>query len=113
MSLFNTAHAATTTTAGTSAHAPSMAPMLVILAVIILFYFWMWRQQSRKSKTHRDLLGNLSKGDEVVTNGGIAGKVSQVDDQFITLRVAKETDIMVQKPAIATVLPKGSIKHLG
>lgn len=93
-------------------HAPSMAPMFMILAVIVLFYFWMWRQQSRKTKGHLQFIDSLNKGDEVVTNGGIAGKVSRIEGDYIALRVAKETEIMVQKPAISSLLPKGTIKLL-
>jgi preprotein translocase subunit YajC len=111
MSLINTAYAATTT--GGAAHSsPSAAPMLIILAVIIVFYFWLWRNQSKKTKKHQDILGGLTKGDEVLTNGGIAGRVARIDDAFIGLQISKNTEITIQKPAIASVLPKGTIKHL-
>jgi len=113
MSLINTAYAATTTTGtGAQAGAPSFMPLFVIIIVMVLFYVWMWRGQGKKNKVHQNLLSNLSNGDEVMTTGGIAGKVSQVEDHYVQLMIAKEVQITIQKGAISTVLPKGTIKTL-
>mgnify|MGYP006438862345 CR=1 FL=1 len=95
-----------------AAGSTSMMPLFIILLVMVLFYVWMWRNQSKKTKSHRDLLGSLGKGDEVMTAGGIAGKVSSVNDNYLQLTIAKETEITVQKSAISTVLPKGTLKTL-
>lgn len=113
MSFIQNAFAATTTASTTTStqHAPSMVPMVVVLVVIVLFYVWLWRQQSKKTQTHQKLVNGLKKGDEVVTNGGMLGKVNRVEDQFVGLYVSKELEIMVQKSAISQVLPKGTVKH--
>ena len=113
MSFINTAYAAGATTGATGApHTPSMAPMFIVLSVIVVFYVFLWRKQGQKAKTHQSLLSGLTKGDEVVTTGGITGKVSRVDEQFIGLKVDTNTEISIQKPAISTILPKGTIKHI-
>ena len=115
MSFIDTVSAATTTTATTmtpAQHTPSMTPMLVILAVIILFYFWLWRSQGKKTKARQAIIEGINKGDEIITSGGIAGIVKSVEDGYITLQVAKETNILLQKPAVASILPKGTIKNL-
>lgn len=112
MSFINTAYAdPVTTTAANSPNSPSMiTPFVVMLAVIVLMYFFMWRQQSRKTKAMQQMMSSLAKGDEVITSGGIAGKVNKVEDNFVTLTVAQDVDIMVQKNAIASVLPKGTLR---
>lgn len=101
-----------TSTLAPAQHAPSMAPMFVILAVIVLFYFWLYRQQAKKTKTQKQFIDALNKGDEVVTTGGITGKVSRIDTDYVGLRIAKETEVTLQKAAIAALLPKGTVKHL-
>ncbi len=81
--------------------------MIVLLAVM---YFFMLRPQIKRQKEHRAMLEKLGKGDEVITNGGIAGTVAQLGDTFITVEVANGVQLRVQKGAIATVLPKGTLK---
>ncbi|OGT31154.1 MAG: preprotein translocase subunit YajC [Gammaproteobacteria bacterium RIFCSPHIGHO2_12_FULL_35_23] len=115
MSFISTAYAAdavTTVAPAAQPHSPSMTPMIVILAVIILFYFWLWRSQSKKTKSRQTVIDGLTKGDEIITTGGVAGLVKGVEEGYITLQVATETDILVQKSAVAAILPKGTIKHL-
>ncbi len=113
MSFINTAYAAgesATAAAGTTAHhAPSMLPMLLILAVFILFYVWMWRSQSKKRQNQQKVLDAIAKGDEVITTSGISGRVTEVHESNVTLQVGKTTELLIQKPAIATVLPKGTL----
>ncbi|GLQ95926.1 preprotein translocase subunit YajC [Dyella mobilis] len=85
--------------------------MLVMLIVAFgLMYFMMIRPQMKQQKEHRQLVSNLSKGDEVVSNGGIAGRVDDVGDTFITLEIAPNVKIKVQKNAVQQVLPKGTLK---
>jgi preprotein translocase subunit YajC len=85
--------------------------MLVMLIVAFgLMYFMMIRPQMKQQKEHRQLVSNLSKGDEVVSNGGIAGRVDEVGDTFITLEIAPNVKIKVQKNAVQQVLPKGTLK---
>ena len=78
----------------------------------LIFYFLIWRPQSKRAKELRDLLGSLNKGDEVMTNGGILGKLSKVDDNYIVLAIHDNVEIKMQKSAITAVLPKGTLKSI-
>ena len=78
--------------------------------MILIFYFILIRPQSKRAKAHRELVGGLSKGDEVITNGGILGKITEVSEQYATVEIADNVQIKIQKAAVATVLPKGSLK---
>ena len=86
--------------------------ILIIVAFALVFYFIVWRPQSKRQKEHRDLVGGLAKGDEIVTNGGIIGKITRVDDQFIVVEIADNVEVKLQKGAVATALPKGTIKQI-
>ena len=87
----------------------SFLPLIVLFAV---FYFLLIRPQLKQAKQHKQLVSSLAKGDEVVTNGGLLGKIKEVGDNFIVVEIAKETDVKVQKQAISAVMPKGTIKTL-
>jgi preprotein translocase subunit YajC len=104
---------ATTTAATTAAHHGSFltSPMLIILAVFLLFYVWMFRQQGKKNKKTKDLLAKLNKGDEVVTAGGIMGKIKNIAEEMVTLQVGKESHLTVSRSSISSLLPKGTVKH--
>lgn len=84
-----------------------LAPMLVIFAI---FYFLLIRPQMKRAKELKQLVESLAKGDEVVTNGGLAGRVVNVGDDFLGLEVADGVVVKVQKQAVTLVLPKGSLK---
>jgi preprotein translocase subunit YajC len=75
-----------------------------------LMYFMMIRPQMKRQKEHRALVASLAKGDEVVTGGGIAGRVDEVGETFLTVEIAPNIKVKVQKGAVQQVLPKGSIK---
>jgi preprotein translocase subunit YajC len=77
-----------------------------------LMYFMMIRPQMKRQKEHRALVSSLSKGDEVVTNGGIAGRVDEVGETFITVEIATNVLVKVQKGAVSQMLPKGSLKSV-
>ena len=77
---------------------------------ILIFYFILIRPQQKRAKEHRNLVAALSKGDEVVTNGGILGKVTEVGDEYISVELAENVNVRLQKQAVASVLPKGSLK---
>ena len=90
-------------------------PLLTFLPLILLFgvfYFLMIRPQMKRQKELRALISSLSKGDEVVTNGGIAGRVNEVGETFLTVEIADNVMVKVQKGAISQVLPKGSLKSV-
>src|SRR5688500_4339828 len=83
---------------------------LPFLAIIGLMYFLMIRPQMKRAKEHRAMLEKLSVGDEVITNGGIAGTVRSIGESFIHVEVASGVELRVQKGAVANVLPKGTLK---
>jgi len=92
---------------------PSAIMQLVFFGgFILIFYFLMWRPQSKRAKEHKNLVSELSKGDEVITNGGIAGKISKVSEDFIRVEIAEGVEIKIQKVAIASALPKGTLKSI-
>ena len=68
--------------------------------------------QSKQAKEHRELVSSVSKGDEIVTRGGLLGRVSRVDEQYIEVEIADNTEIKLQKAAVAAMLPKGTIKQI-
>ena len=87
--------------------------MSMIIMMVVLFglmYFMMIRPQMKRQKEHRALIAGLAKGDEVVTNGGIAGRVEEVGETFITVEIAANVKVKLQKSAVQQVLPKGSLK---
>ena len=87
-----------------------MGMMLMPLILIGVMYFLMIRPQMKRAKEHRSMLEALSRGDEVITNGGIAGVVTDIGDNFVTVEIADNVRVRVQKSAIGNVLPKGSLK---
>jgi preprotein translocase subunit YajC len=85
----------------------SLLPLVLIFAV---FYFLLIRPQNKKQKEHRELVSNLAVGDEVVTAGGVLGKVTEVNEQFLHVQVADGVVLKVQRHTIGAVMPKGTIK---
>jgi len=77
---------------------------------ILIFYFILIRPQQKRAKEHRNLVARLAKGDEIVTTGGLLGKVVEVGDDFLTVELADNVTVRMQKQAVASVLPKGSLK---
>ncbi len=84
--------------------------LLPLILMFVLLYFLLIRPQSKRAKEHRAMLGGLQKGDEVVTAGGALGKITRVGDNFVSVEIAPNVEIQVQKPSITTLLPKGTIK---
>ncbi len=84
--------------------------MLPLVLMFVLLYFLMIRPQSKRAKEHKAMLAGLQKGDEVVTAGGTLGKVARVGDNFVSVEIAPNVEIQVQRSSISTLLPKGTIK---
>ena len=84
--------------------------LLFPIVLIAVMYFLMIRPQMKRAKEHKGMLEKLSKGDEVITSGGIAGTVTDIGDNFITVEVADNVRVRVQKAAVGNVLPKGTLK---
>jgi preprotein translocase subunit YajC len=95
-----------------AAGAPSLINALFLpVMLIVVFYFLLIRPQQKKAKDHRAMLEALSVGTEIVTGGGVLGKVTELGEQFITVEIADGVKIKVQRQSIGTVLPKDTIKH--
>lgn len=92
--------------------APDWTSFLPLIIIFVLFWFMLIRPQMKQAKEHRKMLEALQKGDEIVTSGGLVGKVTKVGDGFVAVEIAPETVIQVQKHAIQTLLPKGTLKSL-
>jgi preprotein translocase subunit YajC len=86
--------------------------MLPLILMFVVLWFLMIRPQMKKAKEHKALLEALAKGDEVVTQGGIVGRITKVGDNYISVEIAEGTEVLVQKPSIGLVLPKGTLKSL-
>ena len=86
--------------------------MLPLILMFVVLWFLMIRPQMKRAKEHKAMLGALAKGDEIVTGGGVAGKVTDVGDSFVQVEIAPNTIVAVQKQAVATVLPKGTLKAI-
>ncbi|MES2128058.1 MAG: preprotein translocase subunit YajC [Pseudomonadota bacterium] len=92
--------------------AGNMSTFLPLILMFVVMYFLMIRPQQKRAKEQKQMMDALAKGDEVITAGGVLGKVSKVADTYVTIEVAANTDIVVQKSAITTLLPKGTLKSL-
>ena len=100
-------------TAAASADPTSgMMQLLPMILMFVVLWFLMVRPQMKKAKEHKALIDGLGKGDEIVTQGGMAGRITKVGDDFISVEIAEKVEIQIQKPAIALVLPKGTLKNL-
>ena len=98
-------------TAGGAAPAGGGFGMLLMPIILIaVMYFLMIRPQMKRQKEHRAMLDKLNKGDEVITSGGVAGVVTDVGDSFVTVEIADNVRVRVQKGAVGNVLPKGTLK---
>ncbi len=88
-------------------------PMMVMLGVFVVFmYLAVWRPQSKRAKEQRNLLNSLARGDEVMTAGGILGRISKMTDTYVVLEISEKIEMTLQKSAIVTALPKGTLKAI-
>ena len=108
--LISTAHAQA---AAPAAGAPN--PLVSFLPLIVLFgifYFMLIRPQMKRAKEQKAMIEALQKGDEVVTAGGIVGRITKISDQYVTVEVAPNTEVVMQRSAVQVPLPKGTLKTL-
>jgi preprotein translocase subunit YajC len=87
-----------------------MTPLIMMVVFVVIFYFLLIRPQQKKQKEHQAMLSKISAGDEVVTAGGILGRVVEVGDQFLTLEIADNVRIKVQRFQVSSLVPKGTLK---
>jgi preprotein translocase subunit YajC len=96
-----------------AAGAPQGSPLMTVLPLLLIFvvfYFLLIRPQSKRAKEHREMVAKLAAGDEVVTTGGLLGRLTEVGESFVTLQVSSGVTIQVQKFQIAQLVPKGTFK---
>jgi len=93
--------------AGAEAGFMSLVPLILIFAI---FYFLLLRPQIKRAKEHKKMVESLAKGDEVVTNGGLLGKITQLGDSFMVVEIAQGVEVKVQKSAVSSLVPKGTMK---
>ena len=91
---------------------PGMGDFVFLILLFVVFYFLLIRPQMKRAKEHKKMVASLSKGDEVVTNGGLLGKITNLGDDFMKLEIAEGLEVTVQKQAVASLLPKGTIKSV-
>ena len=96
--------------AAPAAPSQGFTPLLMVAVFFVIFYFLLFRPQQKRAKEHQNLLAKLAAGDEVVTGGGILGRVTEVGDTFVTLEVADGVRLKVQKVQITQLMPKGTLK---
>ncbi len=110
MSFFiNDALAESAATTSTVSQGGGLSQILILVGFVVIFYLLLWRPQAKRAKEHRQLMGNLGIGDEVVTTGGIVGKITVLKDAFITVQIAENVEIKIQKAAVSSILPKGTL----
>ncbi|NNC98547.1 MAG: preprotein translocase subunit YajC [Gammaproteobacteria bacterium] len=96
-------------TAGASG-SPGIMSFLPMIALFVIFYFLLIRPQQKRQKDHKNMVSGLAKGDEIVTMGGVLGKITAVGENFLTVEVAKGTELKVQKVSVQAMMPKGTYK---
>ena len=98
--------------AADAAPAAGLTSFLPFIVIFVLFWFMLIRPQMKQAKEHRNMLAALQKGDEVATAGGLVGRVAKVGDSFVSIEIATDTVVHVQKATVQTLLPKGTIKNI-
>jgi len=94
------------------AASPGIMDFAFPIVLLVLFYFMLIRPQSKRAKDHREMQGGLAKGDEVVTDGGLMGKIISIGDNAITVQLAENLEVKVRRESISSVMPKGTLKKL-
>jgi len=90
----------------------TLASFIPLILIIVIFWFLLIRPQMKRNKQHREMVAGLGVGDEVVTSGGMLGRITEVGDSFVTLNLADGVDVKLQKHAVAQVVPKGTIESI-
>lgn len=94
---------------GGAAGPSTLQGLLPMIALFVIFYFLLIRPQQKRQKEHKNMVAGLAKGDEVVTMGGVLGKITAIDENFITLEVAKSVEVRVQRQSVNAMMPKGTV----
>jgi len=97
---------------GGSVQGDGFTSIIMIVLMFGVLYFLMIRPQMKRAKEHKSMIDALQKGDEVATSGGVIGRITKVGDNYVSVEVASNVEVQVQRPAIQLVLPKGTIKNI-
>ena len=97
---------------GSGAPGGGMESLILIVLMFAVLYFLMIRPQMKRQKEHKTMITGLQKGDEIITAGGMVGRISKIGESYITLEVSENVEVQVQRPAVQLVLPKGTIKNI-
>ena len=103
---------AQTQTAGQASGGFDVMQIVLMVGLFVMFYFIAIRPQRKRQKEHSEMVGQLAKGDEVVTTSGILGKITKLEDDYLSLNVANNVDLKFQKTSVHAVLPKGTLKQI-
>jgi preprotein translocase subunit YajC len=98
--------------AGAAQQGGGMSLIMMFVLALLFIYLAIWRPQSKRSKEQQTLMSSLAKGDEVMTAGGMLGKVSKISDQYVTIGIASDVEIVLQKTSVVSILPKGTLKSI-
>lgn len=98
--------------AAAGAQQSSLSFMIMFVIFFIFIYFAIWRPQNKRAREQQQMMSSLAKGDEVMTAGGVVGRISKVAEQFVTVNVANNVELLLQKSSVVNVLPKGTIKSI-
>ena len=97
---------------GASPAGGGIESMILIVLMFGVLYFLMIRPQMKRAKEHKTMLEALQKGDEVITSGGVLGRITKLGESYVTVEIAPNVEVQLQRPAVQLVLPKGTIKNL-
>lgn len=97
--------------AAPSEQGDSLMSFLPLVIIFVIFYFMLIRPQSKRAKEHKEMVNSLQKGSEVVTSGGLLGKITEEGENFVTVKIADGIEVKVQRQSISQLMPKGTIKN--
>jgi len=95
-----------------AAQSPGLEGLIMPIGLVVILYFFMIRPQMKRQKEHKALVNDLAKGDEVQTEGGMMGRITEMGDNFIKVEIAENVEIKLRRQAIASVMPKGTLKSM-
>lgn len=110
--LLSNAYAEAPGAAPVGAQGSSFSFTIMIVVLFSFIYFMVWRPQSKRAKEQQTLLNSLAKGDEVITAGGLLGRITKITDQYIAVGIANNVEIIMQKSSVVNILPKGTLKTI-
>lgn len=96
---------------GAAAQGGDFTGLIFMIGLFVVFYFLLIRPQVKRAKEHKKLTESVSKGDEVITGGGLLGRVVEADDSFVTLEIAEGVEVKIQRQSVSSLVPKGTIKE--